>query len=359
MKLFNEIITVYKKYKKLKLDSFISKEELEYEKRKRFYFYFVVLALAIIHIIISSVNNAPQLKLFSIILLIGSIICILINKFTKGLSAPDITFGLLYVIIAIYFSFTGLTDSNDIIWLLIMPAFVFSFMKLDIAFAANTVILIFVLVSFFSPLHNSFRYPFDPSFIVRFPIMFIFSYIVISYIFISNSTTEKLSTIHTYIDELTGLGNRAYYNMYVKYMQSQGLTERDLIVASLDVNSLKKTNDELGHNYGDLLLAGAGKALKKAFNKSEIVARIGGDEFVVVTHESEDDFKKSLTRLDEECAKWKNDKIESLSISRGYSNSKDHPYVNPEKLYKLADEEMYKNKSEYYLKNNIERRKNG
>jgi len=61
-------------------------------------------------------------------------------------------------------------------------------------------------------------------------------------------------------------------------------TERNypITLVMLDINGLKLTNDAFGHQVGDLLLEKAAKVLKMECRADEIVARIGGDEFVLL-----------------------------------------------------------------------------
>ena len=49
-----------------------------------------------------------------------------------------------------------------------------------------------------------------------------------------------------------------------------------------DLDGMKKINDELGHNQGDMALIDTANVLRKTFRESDIIARIGGDEFVVL-----------------------------------------------------------------------------
>ena len=81
------------------------------------------------------------------------------------------------------------------------------------------------------------------------------------------------------VDGLTGLKNRAsleydYMNFYIK--------DKVLSVIMIDLDRLKKVNDNYGHSYGDEYIRLATEAIKKAVGKLGISYRLGGDEFVVI-----------------------------------------------------------------------------
>jgi diguanylate cyclase (GGDEF)-like protein len=81
-------------------------------------------------------------------------------------------------------------------------------------------------------------------------------------------------------DVLTKLKNRSFYADEINRLQRKG--RFPVTVIMVDVDDLKKTNDQLGHAAGDELLRRAGEVLIKAVGKPYHAARIGGDEFAVL-----------------------------------------------------------------------------
>lgn len=84
-------------------------------------------------------------------------------------------------------------------------------------------------------------------------------------------------------DELTGLHNRrSFFFLADQLMRSARRNHQSCLLFFIDLDGLKKNNDVHGHEAGDLAIVAAAQVLKAAFRDSDVVARIGGDEFVVL-----------------------------------------------------------------------------
>lgn len=81
-------------------------------------------------------------------------------------------------------------------------------------------------------------------------------------------------------DSLTGLYNRAYAEAHVSRLLRKNSYPIGLIYC--DINSLKKVNDSQGHQVGDQQLQQVANLLRSLCRKNDIVARWGGDEFVIL-----------------------------------------------------------------------------
>lgn len=94
---------------------------------------------------------------------------------------------------------------------------------------------------------------------------------------------EEAIKYMAYHDELTGLPNRSFLRDYFKELICKA-KKNDLIIAILfiDLDRFKVVNDILGHDIGDLLLKQVATRLKDCIRKTDIVARQGGDEFIIL-----------------------------------------------------------------------------
>ena len=98
----------------------------------------------------------------------------------------------------------------------------------------------------------------------------------------SASSESRLAYQATH-DELTGLPNRALVEQWIARMADEpGLSGAGIAVVFLDIDRFKLVNDTFGHTHGDLLLNQVAQRLEHAVGSNGMVARIGGDEFVIV-----------------------------------------------------------------------------
>jgi diguanylate cyclase (GGDEF)-like protein len=86
-------------------------------------------------------------------------------------------------------------------------------------------------------------------------------------------------------DSLTALRNRRGLNEVLVALVPHATPERLLVIYMMDLDGFKPVNDQYGHDTGDELLVAIGRRLTSAVRKQDIVARVGGDEFVVVANE--------------------------------------------------------------------------
>lgn len=89
-------------------------------------------------------------------------------------------------------------------------------------------------------------------------------------------------------DDLTQIDNhRAFFQAAERELSRTSRKPRPLSVAYLDIDNFKNVNDTLGHKYGDRVLVLVASTLKQNMRAMDVVARIGGDEFVVMFPETD------------------------------------------------------------------------
>ena len=147
-------------------------------------------------------------------------------------------------------------------------------------------------------------------------------------------------------DDLTSLFNRkGFFVAAEQLVKSAKRDKADICICYFDLDDLKPINDNYGHQVGDDVIKQFARYLKEAFREVDVIARFGGDEFVVMCQESQPlDINKIVQRLNESIAKAKQQP--QLSFSYGYASIKAGE-VNSEAveyLIKLADDNMYKDK---------------
>jgi len=157
------------------------------------------------------------------------------------------------------------------------------------------------------------------------------------------SISEKQKRVEylSYHDVLTGLYNRRYVEDALKRME----TTRNLpfTVMVMDINGLKLTNDAFGHDLGDSLLRRAAQIMEKEAREEDILARIGGDEFVLLmpktTAKEAEEMKMKLLQRAEKIMVGP----VGVSMAVGYA-TKTMPSQNILEVQKAADNNMYRDK---------------
>ena len=149
-------------------------------------------------------------------------------------------------------------------------------------------------------------------------------------------------------DELTGLYNRHYLQEELKKLNMSRQYPVSIIIGDLD--NLKAINDNLGHLAGDKYIKKAANIIKSLLRNEDIIARVGGDEFVIILPNTTKKTASLITKRIREKFKLENkasDESIKFDISLGISTvkNKKNDLIN---CYHLADQNMYKNKNNKY-----------
>jgi len=160
----------------------------------------------------------------------------------------------------------------------------------------------------------------------------------------AESALQSLSLV----DELTGLYNRrGFLAVSEQSVAEIRLNDKIPAIVYADLDGLKEINDSLGHHEGDRALARAAEILKDSFRSSDIVARIGGDEFVVLAALTHDESAESLSqRLQEnfDTSNATRARPYNLALSVGIAHCDDKQNHSIEELMAQADRAMYDDK---------------
>ena len=152
--------------------------------------------------------------------------------------------------------------------------------------------------------------------------------------------TRRLS----FTDTLTGVYNRNYFEATLTRLS--GSREYPVTIISVDLDGLKLVNDTKGHRQGDYLLQTCARLLKSALRSSDILTRVGGDEFAIFLPQTNVPSGKEILRRIHSMIDDHNraSKDIFLSMSLGMATAEEAG-TDLEHTYKRSDDKMYHNKA--------------
>lgn len=149
-------------------------------------------------------------------------------------------------------------------------------------------------------------------------------------------------------DELTGLYNRrGFLTLAQHQLKIARRTNSGLLLCFIDLDGLKQINDAFGHREGDQALIKTAELLRKVVRDSDIIARMGGDEFTILAIDASDDSAESIVaRLQESLKNYtaQEDRHYELSLSVGVARCDPENALSIEELMRMADEALYRQK---------------
>ncbi|KIL53448.1 sensory box/GGDEF family protein [Jeotgalibacillus alimentarius] len=164
----------------------------------------------------------------------------------------------------------------------------------------------------------------------------------------TESALEEMEEV-AHKDELTGLSNRYALELFLhKYTQAYDRA----IIFYIDLDGFKAVNDTLGHLAGDQLLVQVAARLKESVGEEEMIARVGGDEFIVVLHYPIEEMAAKGKRMGETMLSaisepyWLNGQSASVSCSIGAAFWTESSAVSIEETIKRADDSLYQVKKQ-------------
>jgi len=136
-------------------------------------------------------------------------------------------------------------------------------------------------------------------------------------------------------DYLTGAYSRRFLEQYLeKEMNKSKRTNRPISVVFIDIDKFKEINDKFGHVYGDVVLKTFVEVINRNIRAMDLIARYGGDEFILVFPETDITHAHNvMDRILESLSK------EKISISFGIIDAT--AFDSIEEVYKEVDNRMY------------------
>lgn len=160
-------------------------------------------------------------------------------------------------------------------------------------------------------------------------------------------SAKEAIELQSLTDELTGINNRRGFQLQA--VQALAWIERrqqPCALAFIDVDGLKRVNDQLGHETGDALIADMASLLRSTCRDADIVGRLGGDEFCVLLLNPEGGGKCFAARLQASIERYNESKARPyrLSASVGIVDAEGAKLPELDDLMARADEQMYAQK---------------
>jgi diguanylate cyclase (GGDEF)-like protein len=167
-------------------------------------------------------------------------------------------------------------------------------------------------------------------------------FVVVTTLMVRLKTALSAERLLSRIDFLTGVMNsRAFYELAAMEIERCKRYGRTFSVAYMDMDNLKAINDKFGHSKGDYVLRAIAGTIKKNLRKTDIVARIGGDEFAILFPETEHKAAdKAIEKIQNALKNKKGIKEFSISFSIGILTCQSCP-SSVDKIIEIADSLMY------------------
>lgn len=324
-------------------------------KRKKIQYLVTYLLMVIISLIMGILNIINDQKgliiatfLFSFCSLLNFIIAL---NLKKGIHITKVLFVLQILMLFIYLLISGGMEGFSLIWILLLPSCGILIFGCKAGSIISFLFLVCMLMFFYIPSLKAMTFPYSNNFIIRFPIVYISTYVISLFLEtyrlitynVLKKTQKKLSSLYTH-DALTGARNRYGFDecssQLVKFHQSSKIG-----VLMIDIDDFKIFNDTYGHINGDIVLKEIVKNIKNSIEDKNNVYRWGGEEFVVMFFDGDNAYKYATdiqATINSTPIILDNGEEVIVTSSMGLViSSNQNNYVDINKLVNRADEMLY------------------
>ena len=334
----------------------MSEEELEMDMNNKKIISVILFAASFLLTILNIINHYLPMTISTAILAVLFVACYKLADNVKNHNLITFLMAISLVFFFSYYTIFGKNEGFAILWTMLIP----SLGMLIVGIRPGVMLCIYFetlfVILFDTPIRIRMAAFYTNTFLVRYPILFLVNCIASLYLVSSKTYYQKMAEEMAFTDVLTGLFNRRYCEDTLRKQKSLNNFDK-LAVFMIDVNRLKFTNDNFGHEAGDKLLVSVSEFLKEVFNEDDVVGRIGGDEFVAISFINRDKIKEYQDKLAEYKFILDGKLVPEPSLSVGIVYAGDYANATIDEIEKLADQAMYAAKSEYYKKTGVDRRK--
>ena len=200
---------------------------------------------------------------------------------------------------------TGGIDNTGPLWIFILPPLALFFAGHQYGLILMSLFVVFISILLFYPneqlLATSYSFEYKLRLVLSFVTTVMFSAV---YEFTRQqnfNTIQELNRKNNYLalhDQLTGLPNRRYVQNYLtREIARAKRHNQPLAIILCDIDKFKRINDQYGHDYGDEVLIETAKLILNSLRKQDLVARWGGEEFLLVLPETQLEQAETLGNL--------------------------------------------------------------
>ncbi len=288
------------------------------------------------------------------LLLVGGILLSTYEAIIKGLIFKLFWWKISFILIAFFISWFAFGRTSGIesalILNLMIPFVLVSAIRFGVSGAvAPSLIAVLVLLSIphNHPTELFEHAPFGYLFLILVELWFVsLSGVLMAGAFLDRSSQAKMKWLALH-DQLTKLANRTVLKQETEYaLRGMRRMDKGVCLLFIDLDHLKPVNDQLGHLAGDELLVAVGKLLKKQVRNSDVIARWGGDEFIILLRDcalkKAEFIANSILVSSRELSFESNDKEFAVSMSIGLASARANN--THEELIKIADDACYRAK---------------
>ncbi|MFD2166201.1 GGDEF domain-containing protein [Thalassotalea euphylliae] len=280
------------------------------------------------------------------------LINLFVLRFHKRLELTTTLTGLSIIPLVLAIVYTGGHQNTGLYWTYPFPITLFIFFGYWRGLVLNLILFAGITFLVFSPELTIAVYRIEEisryfaSYIVNVILCLIAEYFRFkSHSELTNVNIEKQKQANT--DALTGLPNRRFVDsVFIEDVISNPSRHFPLSIAILDIDHFKRVNDNYGHDIGDLVLKHVATTIRRVLRESDLVARIGGEEFLLIFRDV--DITKGMmvaekVRAGIEAAPFEKGNTHiRITVSMGCAQVDDT--VNFDNVIKTADEHLYQAK---------------
>ena len=318
----------------------------------------VTFFLALAALVLSAVNIYKKFWLMALTTLLIALVmflCSLLARDVKNRKAVSIICTLCFIFVFTYYAVSGQNDGFAILWTLLVPPIGSLLVGLRAGFLMGLYFELVFIVIFWSAYFPGIKIHYTETFCLRYPLLYCVSFLSSLFLVARKDMYKRQAEDMAFLDILTGLYNRRYYEEMIRKIWKIGKFEK-ITIYMIDVNRLKYTNDNYGHSAGDALLISVANYLRSVFDVQDYICRIGGDEFSIITLKDKDTINERLENLKNFVFEWQGKVVPEPSLSTGVVSVCDYPRSSVKDIEKYADEAMYRAKEEYYRTTGVDRR---